>query len=304
MTARRVLAVRLLVSVLTAFAASMAFTWMLHDRMTAREANSMIDITFDDVEKAIRERVDRRMVRQAMIVRDRIGDMRAEPWWGDPDESSRRLRALADELWLDEICVADARGVLTHSARREEVGALDFTKAGGQAGEFAALLGSVNEFVQPLMPNTLRGDMVKYAGVWLPEGGFVQVGANAASLRRLSRTAVTGLTHDWHVNGADGNIVITTDLGTVISHSNPEMEGGQWVEPDDGVYYWKKRLVESFPVYVLAPKRMAVLERRLLVGTSALLNGLALVFAAVLVGLVIASYVRSEVKAQREREMA
>ena len=304
MTAHRKLVMQLVGAVLVAFVASMVFTWMLHTRMTAREAYSLIDSSFRDVEKAIRERIDRRMIRQAMLVRDRLDQMRLQPWWGDPDESSRRLRALADELRVDEICVAGSSGLLTHSARREEVGSLNFRTVGGQAGAFAPLLDSATEIVQPLMPNTLRGEMVKYVGVWLPEGGFVQVGANAVSLRRLSRTAVTGVTHDWHVNGDDGNIVVTTALGTVISHSDPDYEGSQWTEPVDDECYWKKRVIEGFPVYVVVPKRMAVLERRVLVWTSAFLNGLALVLAAILVGIVIASYVRSQMRAQREKEMS
>ena len=304
MTAHRKLVLQLVGAVLLAFVASMVFTWMLHTRMTSREAYSLIDSSFRDVEKAIRERIDRRMIRQAMLVRDRLDQMRQQPWWGDPDESSRRIRALADELRVDEICVADSSGLLTHSARREEVGALNFRTVGGQAGAFAPLLDRATEIVQPLMPNTLRGEMVKYVGVWLPEGGFVQVGANAVSLRRLSRTAVTGVTHDWHVNGDDGNIVVTTALGTVISHSDPDHDGSQWTEPAGDECYWKKRVVEGFPVYVVVPKRMAVLERRVLVWTSAFLNGLALVLAAILVGIVIASYVRSQMRAQRDKEMA
>ena len=149
MTAHRKLVLQLVGAVLLAFVASMVFTWMLHNRMTSQEAYSLIDSSFRDVEKAIRERIDRRMIRQAMLVRDRLDQMRQQPWWGDPDESSRRLRALADELRVDEICVADSSGLLTHSARREEVGALNFRTVGGQAGAFAPLLDRATEIVQP-----------------------------------------------------------------------------------------------------------------------------------------------------------
>ena len=106
------------------------------------------------------------------------------------------------------------------------------------------------------------------------------------------------------MNGDDGNIVVTTALGTVISHSDPDHDGSQWTEPAGDECYWKKRVVEGFPVYVVVPKRMAVLERRVLVWTSAFLNGLALVLAAILVGIVIASYVRSQMRAQHDKEMA
>lgn len=191
MTSSKKLVLRLVGAVAVAFCASMALTWALHDRITSHEAHRLIQNAFRDVEKMIRERVDRRMVRQAMVARDHLREMRLQPWWNDPDESSRRLRALADELSVDEICVVDANGMLTHSARREEVMALNFMTCGGQAGEFTTLLDSKTEFTQPLMPNSLRGEMVKYVGVWIPEGGFLQVGGQAECVRRLSRTAVT-----------------------------------------------------------------------------------------------------------------
>ena len=302
-TAQRKLVWRLAGAVAIAFAASMALTWALHERMAKREMHRLFDNVFADVAVDIRERVDARMLRQAMVVRDRTYAMREEAWWSDPDESSRRLRALADELGVDEICIADAKGLLTHSARREEVGALDFSTAEGQAREFAALLADKYEVTQPLLPNTLRGERVKYVGVWLPEGGFVQVGGREKAVRNLARTAVTGLTHGWHVSGDDGGIFITTDNGTIISHPVAGREGGQWRDPGEG-FYCERRAIEGFPVYIVIPKRTAIVERRVLVMTSAFLNGMALVLAAVLVGIVIASYVRGQLAAQRKKEMA
>ncbi len=303
MTADRKLAARLVGAVAVAFLASMALTWLLHDRMTSHEAYNLIDNAFRDIEGMIRERVDRRMIRQAMLARDRVADMSKEPWWNDPDESSRRLRELAGELMVDEICVADASGMLSHSARRDEVGKLDFTKADGQAREFAKLLDSEAELAQPLLPNTLRGEMVKYVGVWIPDGGFIQVGGRDECVRRLSRTAVTGLTHNWHLSGEEGYVVITTAIGTIISHPDISAEGGQWHEPGEDCY-WSKRNIEGFPVYVVIPKRMAIVERRVLVATSAFLNGMALILAAVLVGLVIAAYVRAQLRARHAKEMS
>ena len=304
MTTHRKLVARLVGAVAVAFAASMVMTWLLHDRMASREAYALIDSAIRDVEASIREKVDKRMIHQAIVVRDLLADLRKQEWWNDPDESSKRLREIANELGVDEICVADNEGLLTHSARRDEVGALNFVTATGQAHEFAELLGRKTEIVQPLMPNTLRGSMVKYVGVWIPEGGFVQVGARSDSLRRLSRSAVTGITHNWRVSGEDGFIVVTSAQGTVISHSDETQEGAQWTEPDPEEAYCKKQTIEGFPVYVVVPKKMAIVERRVLVGTSAFLNAMALIFAAFLVGIVIAAYVRSQLQAQREKEMS
>lgn len=299
---QRKLAFRLVGSVAIAFVASMALTWMLHERMTKRELRHLIDNVFSDVAVDIRERVDARMFRQAMAVRDKVYEMREEAWWGDPDESSRRLRALANELGVDEICIAAADGMLTHSARREEVGALNFSTAEGQAREFAALLDDKYELAQPLLPNTLRGERVKYVGVWMPEGGFVQVGGQEKAVRNLARTALTGLTHGWHVSGDDGGIFITTGNGTIISHPVAGREGGQWEDPGEGSYC-EKRVIEGFPVYIVIPKKTAIVERRVLVATSAFLNGMALVFASILVGVVIATYVKDQLFVQRKKEL-
>ena len=300
---QRRLAWRLVGAVALAFAASMVLTWTLHERMSQKEMRRLVDNVFDDVAVHIRERVDGRMLRLAAAVRDRVLEMRDEAWWADPDESSRRLRALAGELGVDEICVADAKGLLTHSARREQVGALDFTTAEGQAREFAVLLHDKFELAQTLLPDTLRGEVVKYVGLWIPDGGFVQVGARDRTIRNLARTAVTGLTHGWHVSGSDGGIFITTGNGTIISHPEAGREGGQWRDPGRD-FYCARRDIEGFPVYVVIPRRTAIVERRVLVGTSAFLNGMALVLASVLVGIVIAGWVRAQARARRAKELA
>ncbi len=301
MTAQRKLVARLTGAVSVAFLASLALTWVLHDRMTAKDAQKLIDIAFKDVEGAIREKVDRRLVRQAMLFRDKLPELRKNPDWNDKKKSVALLRRVANELKVDELCVIESTGLLTHSADERDIG-FDFTNIKGQAAGFKPLLRDQTEVTQSLMPNTRAGDMIKYVGVWRPEGGFVQVGCREGNLRYLARSALTGLTHNRHVSGADGYIVITTGSGTIISHPDEKRESGQWQEPADDCY-WQRRIVEGFSVYVIIPKRTAIVERRVLVGTSAFLNGMALVLAAILVGLVIAAYVRAQVRAQRTKEM-
>ena len=302
MNSRRKLAACLAGAVGAAFLGSLLLTWLLHDTLAERNANRLIDIAFEDVENAIREAVDRRLVRQAMLFRDRLPALRAEPVWADPQAAVARLREVARELFVDELCVVGADGILTHSADARDIG-FDFNTIGGQAGAFRPLLDRETEVAQGLMPNSRAGDMIKYVGVWLPEGGFVQVGCREASVRHLARSAVTGLTHNRHVSGNDGYLVITTGSGTIISHLDPAFESGQWrgAPPD---CHWQRREVEGFPVYAMVPKHAAVVERRVLVGTSALLNAAALVLASVLVGIVIAVWVRAQARARRAKELA
>ena len=302
MTVSRKLVLRLVVAVGTAFLASLAMTWFLHGRMAARDANRLIDIVFEDVENAIREAVDRRLIRQAMLFRDLLKSLRKEPVWSNPQAAVARLREVAEELHVDELCVIDEKGLLTHSADARDIG-FDFTKLSGQAAGFLPLLDRETEITQSLLPNTRAGEMVKYVGVWLPEGGFVQVGCRDATLRRLAQSAVTGLTHNRHISGKDGFVVITTEDGTIISHPDPLLESGQWNGPGSDCY-WKRRDIEGFPVYAIIPKRTTVIERRVLVATTAFLNGSALILATILAGLVIASWVRAQIRARRAKEMS
>lgn len=297
------LAIRLVAAVAVAFVASMVLNWILHGHVANRERKKLFEKVFHDVGADIRDRVDMRMIRQAMVARDRYYEMRECAWWNDTDEASNRLRELANELGVDEICVSDAEGNLTHSARREEVGALNFRTDKGQAHEFTVLLDGKTELAQPLMPNSLRGEMIKYVGVWIPDGGFIQVGASEKSVRNLARTAVTGITNDWHVSGEEGGIYIATGGGTVISHPTEGGEGGIWTEPSDD-FYWEKRVVEGFSVYIVFPKNTDVSDRRMLVAISALINGIALVFASVLAGIVFASFVRERMHERVAKDMA
>lgn len=299
---RRQLCIRLALALAAAFAGSMALTWFLHATLARRNAMRTIDVAFDDVGHAMREEVDRRLIRQAMAFRDKVHELAREPWWGDPRAAAPRLKEIADALSVDELYVADAKGMMTHSLNPDEPGNFDFTKVGGQARDFAKLLDGPTELAQPLQPNTIRGEMMKYAGVWLPEGGFVQVGARAECVRRLARTAITGLTHNRHVDESGGYIAITTPGGTVISHPDEGRESGQWEEPGDDCF-WKRRDIEGFPVYVVLPKKTTAAERRMLVGVSAVLNATALVLAAALAALAIAAYMRTAMRARREREL-
>ena len=298
----RKLAWRLAGAVVAAFLASLVLTWGLHDWMTERSAHRLIDIAFEDVENAIREAVDRRLVRQAMVFRDRLPELQEEAVWADPQAAAARLREVADDLLVDELCVIGPDGILSHSTDTRDIG-FDFKTIGGQAAGFRPLLDRETEVSQPIGPNTRTGEMVKYVGVWLPGGGFVQAGCRGESLRRLARSAVTGLTHNRHVSGRDGYLVITTAGGTIISHLDPAFESGLWQGAGEDSY-WQRRDIEGFPVYAIIPRHAAVVERRVLVGTSAFLNAAALVLASVLVGLVIAGWVRAQVRARRAKEMA
>ena len=301
MTQRRSLNLKLVLSVLAAFLLSMAFTWFLHSRLSERDAYKLIDSTFESVEDEITDCVDERLVRQCMAVRERLDE-------GYPTDL-RSLQDLAREMGVTEISIADAKGDIIHASVQDYLAApgkpaFNFRTAGGKAEDMMCLVdGFATEYCQPYRSNTANGAWRKFVGVWMPTtGGFVEIGCDGASLRALSRASLVDLFRNWRVGGT-GGIVVTTMSGLVLSdYEEPSREGAQWEEPDDS-FYWKRKEIEGFPTYVMIPRDSAAVQRDVLVGATAVLNGAALVFVALLVGFVISSFVRNQIKLQTAKEL-
>ncbi len=301
MTQRRSLNLKLVLSVLAAFLLSMAFTWFLHSRLSERDAYKLIDSTFESVEDEITDCVDERLVRQCMAVRERLDE-------GYPTDL-RSLQDLAREMGVTEISIADAKGDIIHASVQDYLAApgkpaFNFRTAGGKAEDMMCLVdGFATEYCQPYRSNTANGAWRKFVGVWMPTtGGFVEIGCDGASLRALSRASLVDLFRNWRVGGT-GGIVVTTMSGLVLSdYEEPNREGAQWEEPDDS-FYWKRKEIEGFPTYVMIPRDSAAVQRDVLVGATAVLNGAALVFVALLVGFVISAFVRNQIKLQTAKEL-
>lgn len=301
MTQRRSLNLKLVVSVLAAFILSMAFTWFLHSRLSERDAYKLIDRTFESAEDEITDCVDVRLVLQCMAARERIDD-------GYPLDTES-LQALAKELHVTEISVANPDGDITYSSVPDYLAApgkpaFNFRTAGGKAEDMMCLVtGPETEYCQPYRSNTANGAWRKFVGVWRPSaGGFVEIGCDGESLRGLSRSSIIDLFRNWRVGGT-GGIVVTTATGLILSdYEEPNREGSLWTDPGDS-FYWKRKEIEGFPVYVMVPKDSAAVQRDVLVGATAALNGAALVFVALLVGFVISAFVRQQLRIQSAKEL-
>ena len=300
MKERSSLNLKLVLSVLVAFALSMAFTWFVHNWLSERDAYALIDRAFENVESEIIDCVNERLVLECMAVRELLED-------GYPTDTES-LQNLAREMKITEISVADSNGDIIHSSVPEYLAgpnklAFNFVTAGGKAEDMMSLVtGRETEYCQPFRSNTANGAWRKFVGVWIPTGGFVEIGYDGESLRAVSRASLADLFRNWRVGGT-GGIVVTTLSGLVLTdYDEPNREGSQWVEPDD-TFYWQRKEIEGFPVYVMIPKDAAAVQRDVLVGATATLNGAALVFVALLVGFVISSFVRQQMRAQAAKEL-
>ena len=203
----RKLLLKLISSVVCAFALTVAITWAVHAFLADRDAMKVINRVLDDVQGEIGERVNRKLVLAAMVVRDRLPQMK------DADA----LRALAAELRLDEIKVVDKNGIVVLSADPKEKG-FDFRTGDDWKKKFLCLLDGETEYCPSSYGLSDGGSAMKYVGVWRPEGGFIQIGSRASTLRVFARTEVIGLTHNRHVAGT-GTIVITTERGHILSNA-------------------------------------------------------------------------------------
>ena len=301
MTERRSLNLKLVLSVLAAFALSMAFTWFLHNRLSEHDAYQLIDRTFENVESEILDCVNERLVIQCMAARERLED-------GYPDDTES-LKRLARELRVSEVSVVDDKGDIVRSSVEDYL-----ARPGRPAFNFAAtddkdankmmglIDGRYTEYCQNFRSNAANGNWRKFVGVWRHDGGFFEIGCDGAALRGLSRSSIVDLFRNWRVGGK-GGIVVTTVSGLVLSdYSEPNREGSQWIMPDDS-FYWKRKDIESFPTYVMVPKDSAAVQRDVLVGATATLNGAALVFVALLVAFVISSFVRQQMRKQAAKEL-
>lgn len=281
----RKLLLKLLSSVVCAFLVTMVITWIIHVTLADRNARKVINRVLDDVQGEIETRVNGKLIMAAMVARDRLHDSK--------DFSFEYLQDLAEELRVDDVCVADEKGILIASVHADEVG-FDFHKGDGQAKEFLCLLSTETEYCQKLLPSSVTGEERKYVGVWLPEGGFIQVGILKSTLRVFAQSAVSGLTHNRHISGV-GTIVITTEQGQILSDAKETgLEGSVLNLPDNA--YIVKRSIEGFDVYAILPKAVAASERNMLVGSSAIMTILALFFVALLVGIAISRFVKEQIE--------
>ena len=300
MTARRSLNLKLVFSVLAAFLLSLAFSWFLHDNLSERDAYALIDRAFEDVEEELTDSINARLVRQCMAARERLED-------GYPDDPASLLN-LARELRVTEISIADEKGDIIRSSVTDYLAspgkpAFNFAKAGGRAANMMGLVdGRYTEYCQPYRSNAANGSWRKFVGVWRHAGGFFEIGCDGDALRSLAHSSIIDLFRHWNVGGA-GGIVVTTPSGLVLSdYEEPNREGTQFHVPDE-TFYWKCKFIESFPVYVMIPKGSASVQRNVLVGATASLNGVALVFVALLVAVVISAFVRQQMREQAAKEM-
>jgi len=195
----------LLLCVLLAFFATSAFTYSIQTRLSISSAEALLMYNLEDVQRSIEQASDEELLdttrRIAEVLRKGM----------NPD----LLDELMKSFGVSEINVVDSDGIIVFSNNDSHIG-FDMD-SGEQSREFLVLLEGKKEIVQLYQPMTLNPHMSrKYAGVALADGGFVQVGYDAACFQSKIAPEVAGAAKYRRIS-QNGCIIICDEQGMIIS---------------------------------------------------------------------------------------
>lgn len=199
----------LFIVVLAAFGITSIFTFILQENFSVNDSKALLELNIEDVKADIEDASDENLLR---LTRSVAADIDAADSADDA-----LLFAISDKPENDfsEINVIDENGIITCSTNPEYKG-FDMS-SGGQSGDFLVLLGGAEEFVQSYQPVSKdNSTYMKYAGVSLKKGGFVQVGYDAERFRQDIDDQVIGATRNRHV-GESGYMIISADNWNIVS---------------------------------------------------------------------------------------
>ena len=197
----------LFICIVIAYFVTSGFTYILQTGMSGKETESVININIDDVHKDITDASDENLLKITRTIRSEyISD-------------NTPLYILCERYNVKGINIVDQNGIITDSTLKEFIG-YDMA-SGEQSAEFLVLLDGEEEFVQKYQPLSIDESISrKYAGVRLPDGGFIQVGYDAEQFQKDIDEHVIGVTKNRHI-GNNGFVAICDEnMNIVIDRSD------------------------------------------------------------------------------------
>ena len=197
----------LFICIVIAYFVTSGFTYVLQTGMSGKETESVININLEDVHKDITDTSDENLLKITRTVRSEYLS----------DDTP--LYILCERYNVKGINIVDQNGIITDSTLKEFIG-YDMA-SGEQSAEFLVLLDGEEEFVQKYQPLSIDESISrKYAGVRLPDGGFIQVGYDAEQFRKDIDERVIEVTKNRHI-GNNGFVAICDEnLNIVIDRSD------------------------------------------------------------------------------------
>lgn len=197
----------LFVTVVIAQVFSSLFTYSLQAMIAEIETKNTLSADITDVEQDIRDASDANLLQLTIRIGNEINKLE------EVDED--KLISMARAFGVAEINLIDANGIITKSSNEEFIN-YDMN-SGEQSAEFMVLLEGESKYVQKYMPISYDEDVsMKYAGVPLKNGGFVQVGYNASQFYSSLKEQVKQAAVNRHITSS-GYVVITSEAFNIES---------------------------------------------------------------------------------------
>lgn len=196
----------LLACIVIAFLVTSSFTHILQNGMVKVETQEVFTTAINDVEADVKGKSDAQLLRIAEAVK-------AE-YEKNPDAS---LMALVEKHGIVEINVVSSDGIIQKSTESDSINYDMNSKE--QSKEFVDTLKVQDSFVQKYSPRGKDGSVWrKYAALNLEDGGFIQVGYDAAQFHEMLNEFVIDFTKNRHV-GTNGFVaVLDESLSLVIDN--------------------------------------------------------------------------------------
>jgi len=191
----------LLLTVLLAFVVTSFFVFRLQSTIADSQVNSQLKMSLDEIETETLETSDQHIIALAQEIAEQY-----------PEKS---VAELVEEYGISELNIVDADGIIIESSYPDFIG-YDMA-SGSQSAQFLVLNKGRSTFVQKYGPISYDTSISrKYAGAKLEDGGFVQVGFDAAAFQRNLGQQASGITSNRHV-GSTGFSIIASGEYKIVS---------------------------------------------------------------------------------------
>jgi len=267
----------LLLALSLALVVATVFIYILQTRMSENNTEQLLRLNIEDVKQDIIDASDANILELSHTIADELNASKRVPT--NDDLEWKRFK-----YGLSEINVIDENGIIVATTYPDFMN-FDM-RSGAQSGEFMMLLDEKTEYVQSYQPVSFDASIsMKYAGVVLDKGGFVQVGYDAKRFQRDIDQEVIGVTRNRHV-GEGGSLIICDENWKIVSDRH-DVEGqlletiGLTVDTDKiangerftaTVYgvpsYCMYQYSEGYYIISVLPKSEAVLSRNVSVGVT------------------------------------
>ena len=267
----------LLLALSLALVVATVFIYILQTRMSENNTEQLLRLNIEDVKQDIIDASDANILELSHTIADELNASKRVPT--NDDLEWKRFK-----YGLSEINVIDENGIIVATTYPDFMN-FDM-RSGAQSGEFMVLLDGKTEYVQSYQPVSFDASIsMKYAGVVLDKGGFVQVGYDAKRFQRDIDQEVIGVTRNRHV-GEGGSLIICDENWKIVSDRH-DVEGqlletiGLTVDTDKiakgerftaTVYgvpsYCMYQYSEGYYIISVLPKSEAVLSRNVSVGVT------------------------------------